>query len=100
MTGSSLARRSSIDVSLSVFTVFLVENGVDKAAGESFQALARNDERLFRLCLNENLGSAGGFSEGIKAVTSNMPDGHVLVLDDDNLPAKICSLLCRIRTQN
>lgn len=74
--------------SIGIHRIFLVENGVDKAAGESFQALARNDERLFRLCLNENLGSAGGFSEGIKAVTSNMSDGHVLVLDDDNLPAK------------
>ena len=41
-----------------------------KPQARSFQALAKNDERLFRLCLNENLGSAGGFSEGIKG-------GHV-----------------------
>ena len=34
----------------------------DKVAGESFQALARDDERFFALCLTENLGSAGGFS--------------------------------------
>ena len=64
--------------------IFIVDNNSTDETGEYLQTLTDNDQFII-ISLPENLGGAGGFSEGIKRAVLNGCE-WVWIMDDDTIP--------------
>ena len=82
LTSAVIRRLSEIDVA----QIILVDNGSEPTARDKYQALATELSQLKVLSLPANLGSAEGFSAGIKDFLANSKTAYLWVLDDDNSP--------------
>ena len=82
LTAAVIRRLSDIDVA----QIILVDNGSEPIARGAYQTLATELSQLKVLSLTENLGSAEGFSAGIKEYLVNGHTTYLWVLDDDNSP--------------
>ena len=81
-TSAVVRRLSEIDVA----QIVLVDNGSEPTAHDTYRALANELSQLKVLSLPENLGSAEGFSAGIKDFLVNGKTAYLWILDDDNSP--------------
>ena len=84
LTSAVIRRLSEIDVA----QIVLIDNGSEQAARDTYQTLATELSQLKVLSLPENLGSAEGFSAGIKDFLANGKTAYLWVLDDDNSPSE------------
>ena len=82
LTSAVIRRLSEIGVA----QIVLVDNGSEPTARGTYQTLATELSQLKVLSLPENLGSAEGFSAGIKDFLANGKTAYLWVLDDDNSP--------------
>lgn len=71
----------------SVSNVVIVNNASSYSVSDSLESLG--DERLILIDKTENLGSAGGYKEGLENA-SNLAADLIWLLDDDNLPEEGC----------
>ena len=65
------------------FPIVLIENNIEKSTSDFLRSI--NKVNLKLISSNENLGSAGGYSKGLKYIRSNFSSvERILLLDDDN----------------
>jgi GT2 family glycosyltransferase len=68
--------------------ILIVDNGSDKEVINSLESLKNSDKKI-ELLLQENLGGAGGFHNGMRHVVDNFPEIQYLwLMDDDGYPTE------------
>lgn len=73
---------------IGVLEILLVDNGSSAAAISVYQQLMDQVSQLRILSLEQNLGSAVGFTAGIEHFLSESDGTYIWILDDDNLPSE------------
>lgn len=82
---------SAVLVDPRVIRIILVDNNSDPESSRRIQRLGAAGSGKIRVMRNEvNLGSAGGFKQGILAAVNDESCTHVWLLDDDNMPLTNC----------
>ncbi|AKG70717.1 glycosyltransferase [Serratia fonticola] len=64
--------------------IIVVSNGQDTVSRTSLLKIC-NDERINVILNDENIGSAGGYCQGLKFFLENRKEDFVILLDDDNV---------------
>ena len=85
---------------IGVLEILLVDNGSSAAAISVYQKLTDQISQLRILSLEQNLGSAVGFTAGIEHFLSESDGTYICILDDDNLPSEnVLSDLSRVANE-
>jgi GT2 family glycosyltransferase len=85
---------------IGVLEILLVDNGSSAAAISVYQKLTDQISQLRILSLDQNLGSAVGFTAGIEYFLSESDGTFIWILDDDNLPSEnVLSDLSRVANE-
>ncbi len=80
-----------LDQTRSVDAIFIVDNHSRPEEQSVIRAIAASDPRITVIWINDNLGGAGGFETGMKAVRSSGIDfDYVWIMDDDAYPRNDC----------
>ena len=79
-----------------VDVVVVVNNASNDATGEMLRSIA--DPRLFVITLPRNMGGAGGFEAGLRAVVSRFDPAWCVLMDDDARPH--FGMLARFQAQS
>ncbi len=66
----------------------VVDNDCAPSSRSALRDFAAKDARILHILMDENLGSAGAFKEGIERTIEMQECRYLWLLDDDNLPAK------------
>ena len=73
---------------IGVAEILLVDNGSSTSSVIVYRKLMEHVSQLRILSLDQNVGSAAGFSAGIECFLSESHNPYVWILDDDNLPSE------------
>lgn len=74
----------------SLTNIIIVDNNSNVESKEKLVEIAKLDKRIEILYLNENLGGAGGFEEGMKYAKNKYNSKWYWIMDDDAYPSKDC----------
>ena len=86
---SEILKKSVPNILISdVYKVIIFENNISNKSKIYLETLL--DKRIIRLQSKINIGSSGGYHEGLKYTLKNLKYDYVWLLDDDNLPLKNC----------
>lgn len=77
-----------LNQSYKVENIFVIDNNSTDNTWNYLKKMQTQDERIQPIHLNQNIGGAGGFNQGMKAFIEKSNSDYVWIMDDDTIPDK------------
>ena len=77
--------KAILNQTIPVEKLYIIDNNSNDGTQEYVESLLNKESKIKYIRLDKNLGGAGGFYEGIKAITKDTNDGIVWLMDDDTI---------------